>query len=55
MKQKIIMYVYGKCSTCKAALLFLKKHEFAFTEKEISKEPPSIAELKQMLDYQKGI
>lgn len=50
----MIIYVYGKCSTCKAALLFLKKHRIAFTEKEISKAPPSVAELQQMLDYQNG-
>lgn len=50
----MIIYVYGKCSTCKAALLFLKGHGVAFTEKEISKEPPSIAELQAMLSYQNG-
>lgn len=50
----MIIYIYEKCSTCKAALLFLKKHGVAFTEKEISKEPPSIAELQQMLGYQNG-
>lgn len=48
----MIVYVYGKCSTCKLALLFLKKCGVKFTEKEISKEPPSLAELQQMLDYQ---
>ena len=50
----MIIYVYGKCSTCKAALLFLKKHKVAFIEKEISNEPPSVLELQQMLDYQDG-
>lgn len=50
----MIIYVYGKCSTCKAALLFLKGQGVAFTEKEISKAPPSIAELQQMLSYQDG-
>ena len=50
----MIIYVYGKCSTCKAALLFLKESGIAFNEKEISKEPPSIAELQQMLGYQNG-
>jgi arsenate reductase len=48
----MIIYVYGKCSTCKLALLFLKKIDVVFTEKEISKEPPSIAELQRMLGYQ---
>lgn len=50
----MIVYVYKKCSTCKAALLFLKKRGLAFIEKEISQEPPSLAELKQMCDYQNG-
>jgi arsenate reductase (glutaredoxin) len=50
----MIIYVYGKCSTCKAALLFLREHQVTFMEKEISKEPPSLAELQQMLDYQNG-
>lgn len=48
----MIIYVYEKCSTCKAAILFLKEHKVAFTKKEISKESPSIAELHQMLNYQ---
>ncbi len=48
----MIVYVYGKCSTCKTALLFLKKRGVTFIEKEITKTPPSIAELKQMLAYQ---
>jgi arsenate reductase (glutaredoxin) len=50
----MIIYVYEKCSTCKAALLFLKEHRVAFTKKEISKEPPSVIELRQMLNYQNG-
>lgn len=50
----MIIYIYGKCSTCKAALLFLKEHKIAFTEKEISTGPPSIAELQRMLHYQNG-
>lgn len=50
----MIIYVYGKCSTCKAALFFLKERGVAFTEKEISKVPPSLAELRQMLGYQNG-
>ena len=50
----MIIYVYEKCSTCKAAVLFLKEHRVVFTKKEISKEPPSIEELRQMLAYQNG-
>lgn len=50
----MIIYVYEKCSTCKAALLFLQEHKVLFTKKEISKEPPTVAELRQMLNYQNG-
>jgi len=50
----MIIYVYGKCSTCKQALLFLKKHKAIYTVKEITDTPPSISELKQMLKYQNG-
>ena len=51
---KMIIYVYGKCSTCKQALLFLKQQKTTFTVKEITLEPPSIAELQRMLNYQNG-
>lgn len=50
----MIIYVYGKCSTCKDALRFLKDRGVKFTEKEITTKPPSIAELKQMLQYKEG-
>ncbi|MDP1835755.1 MAG: Spx/MgsR family RNA polymerase-binding regulatory protein [Chlamydiales bacterium] len=50
----MIVYVYGKCSTCKDALRFLRDRNVTFTVKEISTDPPSIAELQQMLDYQDG-
>ena len=50
----MIIYVYGKCSTCKNALLFLKKRDATFTVKEITIQSPSIAELQQMLSYQNG-
>lgn len=50
----MIVYIYGKCSTCKKALLFLTRHKITFTVKEITTEPPSIAELQQMLKYQNG-
>lgn len=50
----MIIYIYGKCSTCKKALLFLQLHKAVFTVKEITNEPPSIAELQQMLKYQNG-
>lgn len=50
----MIVYLYEKCSTCRAALDFLKKRGATVQVKEITKQAPSIAELQQMLDYQKG-
>lgn len=50
----MLIYVYGKCSTCKDALQFLKQHHVKATVKEITREPPSIEELKKMLAYQEG-
>lgn len=50
----MIVYVYGKCSTCKNALQFLKQRGIKFTEKEITATPPSLAELRRMLKYQNG-
>lgn len=50
----MIIYVYRKCSTCKDALCFLKAHQLVFEVKEIQLEPPTIKELKQMLDYKEG-
>ena len=48
----MLVYVYGKCSTCKAALAFLRKRHIPFIEKDITKETPSMEELQQMLKYQ---
>lgn len=53
-RRKMIIYIYGKCSTCKTALHYLMERGIAHTAKEITKEPPSIAELQQMLKYQNG-
>lgn len=50
----MIVYVYGKCSTCKQALEFLKKSGKEVQIKEITKEPPSVKELRQMLQHQNG-
>ena len=47
----MIIYVYSKCSTCQKALAFLAKNKIPFTKKEIVTIPPSLRELKMMLDY----
>ncbi len=48
----MIVYIYPKCSTCKAALKFLEGKKVVV--KDIVKEPPSIEELEKMLKYQGG-
>lgn len=50
----MIIYLYSKCSTCKNALRFLKEKKVVFTIKEITKEPPSLEELRKMLQVQGG-
>ena len=50
----MIVYLYEKCSTCKAALDFLKKRGLVFQVKEVTKETPSLLQLQQMLDYHNG-
>lgn len=50
----MMIYVYGKCSTCKAALNYLKERGIKHIVKEITVTPPSITELQQMLKYQNG-
>ncbi len=50
----MILYAYSKCSTCKAAIQFLKNRNISFIIKEIKDEPPSIKELKEMLHHQDG-
>lgn len=50
----MILYIYSKCSTCQTALKFLERKKVAFIRKEITDEPPSIAELQAMLKYANG-
>lgn len=50
----MIIYVYSKCSTCQKALNFLTQKNIAFTRKEITETPPSLQELKTMLDHKEG-
>lgn len=48
----MIIYLYSKCSSCQKALRFLEKRKIFLAIKEITKEPPSIAELERMLKFQ---
>lgn len=48
------IYIYSKCSTCQNAIQFLKQRQIPFTAIEITKTPPSIKELQQMLKFKEG-
>lgn len=50
----ITIYLYGKCSTCKDALRFLKERGQVFTVYEIKEKVPTAEELARMLDYHQG-
>jgi arsenate reductase len=44
------VYEYAKCSTCVKALKFLDQNKVSYKKLAIVDEPPSIKELKEMLD-----
>jgi arsenate reductase len=44
------VYTYAKCSTCRKAVKFLRDHQIKFEEAPIRETPPSLAELKLMLE-----
>ena len=44
------VYTYAKCSTCRKAVKFLRDRQVPFTEAPIRETPPSLAELKSMLE-----
>ena len=48
------VYLYGKCSTCQKVLRFLEKRQLSYKVKDISQHPPSMRELEEMLELQKG-
>ena len=50
----MIVYLHSKCSTCQKAKCFLEDRKITFTVKDISTQPPSLAELQQMLGFQAG-
>jgi Spx/MgsR family transcriptional regulator len=50
----MILYIYSKCSTCQNALKFLERKNVSFVRKEIVETPPSVEELRTMLDYVGG-
>jgi len=50
----LLVYSYAKCSTCRDATRWLRDHGVPFTEKPIYEQPPTAAELRQMLKLQDG-
>jgi Spx/MgsR family transcriptional regulator len=52
----MIVYIHPKCTTCKNAVKFLQLHfkENQYTLVDITKTPPTHAELEQMLHWYKG-
>ena len=41
----MLLLEYPKCSTCKKAIAWLKKHELEFTDRHIKDQPPTADEL----------
>lgn len=50
----MIIYVYKKCSTCRDALKFLESRKIKCEVREITETPPTMDELKHMLEFQGG-
>jgi arsenate reductase len=50
----VTIYTYSNCSTCRDAVKWLRAQGVAFVEKPIREMPPSVAELKRMLEFQNG-
>ena len=54
MADSLTVYTYAKCSTCRDATAWLREQGISFVEKPIRETPPSVGELRRMLDRQKG-
>lgn len=48
------VYQYDRCSTCQKALKFLDGQKIAYQKLPIVDQPPTVAELKRMLQYLKA-
>ena len=49
-----IVYTYAACSTCRDAVKWLRERRVVFVEKPIRETPPTIEELRSMLEFQNG-
>jgi arsenate reductase len=45
------IYTYNKCSTCRKAVKWLKEQNLYFEELPIRETPPSVDELRAMLEF----
>jgi arsenate reductase len=50
----IVVHTYARCSTCRAAVHWLRGRNVAFVERPIVESPPTVAELRRMLGLQQG-
>jgi arsenate reductase (glutaredoxin) len=48
------IYAYSNCDTCRKALKFLQERKVAHEVVPIREQPPTVAELKQMLGHYDG-
>ena len=52
--EKVRIYEYAKCSTCRNALQFLDRNGISYEKIPIVETPPTKAELRKMLAAQNG-
>ncbi|MFT3830690.1 MAG: Spx/MgsR family RNA polymerase-binding regulatory protein [Opitutaceae bacterium] len=50
----VVVYTYQRCSTCRKAVQWLRESGVVFAERPIMEQPPSSAELRRMLELQRG-
>lgn len=50
----VVVFVYARCSTCRAASQWLRERRVAFVERAIIDTPPTLAELRRMLGFLRG-
>ena len=50
----LTVYTLSNCDTCRKAVKWLRGHEIDFTERAIRETPPSLKELRQMLQAYDG-
>lgn len=54
MGKPVTVYLYERCSTCRAAADWLRQQAIPFDERPIYTQPPSVAELRRMMAFQDG-